>query len=152
MNYNVVLTTVVQQCDSVIYPSVHILFFIFFSIMVYHRILNIVPCDHLIFLFDFNFSTGSFRKEYCYQLERICYNFRKQLRNVHSGLEQVEAAALPGMPPGNFSSTGKGCCPSTPSERHVAWKPQERGNQAGKSQSMRCWGPSSYCLLASRCP
>ena len=37
---------------------------------------------------------GSFRKEYYYQLERICYNFRKQLRNVRSGLEQVEAAAF----------------------------------------------------------
>ncbi|KAI4566821.1 hypothetical protein MJG53_015498 [Ovis ammon polii x Ovis aries] len=56
---------------------------------------------------EFHSSTGSFRKEYCYQLERICYSFRKQLRNVRSGLEQVEAAAFPGMPPGNFSSTGR---------------------------------------------
>ena len=36
---------------------------------------------------------GSFRKEYCYQLKRIYYNFRKQLRNVVcSDLEQLEAA------------------------------------------------------------
>ena len=38
--YNVVLISAVQQSDSVI----HISFFIFFSIMVYHKILNIVPC------------------------------------------------------------------------------------------------------------
>ena len=38
--YNVVLISAVQQSDSVIWT----LFFIFFSIMVDHRILNIVPC------------------------------------------------------------------------------------------------------------
>ena len=39
--YNVVLISAVQQIDSVIYIYIY---FIFFSIMVYHRILNIVPC------------------------------------------------------------------------------------------------------------
>ena len=34
------LISAVQQSDSVI----HIFFFIFFSIMVYHRILSIIPC------------------------------------------------------------------------------------------------------------
>ena len=38
--YNIVLISAVQQSDSVI----HIFFFISFSIMVYHRILNIVSC------------------------------------------------------------------------------------------------------------
>ena len=41
--YNVVLITAIQQSDSVIH--IYTVFFkIFFSIMVYHRILNIVPC------------------------------------------------------------------------------------------------------------
>ena len=40
--YNVVLISAVQQSDSVIH--IYTFFFIFFSIMVYHRILNIVPC------------------------------------------------------------------------------------------------------------
>ena len=39
--YNVVLVPGVQQSDSVIYT---ILFFIFFYMMIYYRILNIVPC------------------------------------------------------------------------------------------------------------
>ena len=37
--YNVVLTSALQQSDSDIY----MFFFIFFSIMVYHRILSTVP-------------------------------------------------------------------------------------------------------------
>ena len=41
LNYNVVLITAMQQSDSV--THVYILFHIF-SIMVYHRILNTVPC------------------------------------------------------------------------------------------------------------
>ena len=40
--YNVVSISTVEQSDSVIH--VYTFFFIFFSIMVYHRILNIVPC------------------------------------------------------------------------------------------------------------
>ena len=36
--YNVVLVSVVQQSDSVIHTH------IFFFIMIYYRILNIVPC------------------------------------------------------------------------------------------------------------
>ena len=36
------LISAVQQSDSVIH--MHTFFFIFFSIMVYHRIFNIVPC------------------------------------------------------------------------------------------------------------
>ena len=40
--YNVVLISAVQQSDSVILT--YTFFFIFFSIMIYHRILNIVPC------------------------------------------------------------------------------------------------------------
>ena len=40
--YNVVLVAGVQQSDSGIY--VYAFFFIFFSIMVYYRTLNIVPC------------------------------------------------------------------------------------------------------------
>ena len=39
--YNV-LISVVQQTDSDIH--IYTFFFIFFSFMVYHRILNIVPC------------------------------------------------------------------------------------------------------------
>ena len=31
---------------------IYIFFSIFFSSMVYHSILNIVPCGHLIFMFD----------------------------------------------------------------------------------------------------
>ena len=38
--YNVMLISIVQQSDSIIYTFV----FIFFSTMVYHRTLNIVPC------------------------------------------------------------------------------------------------------------
>ena len=40
--YNVVLVSGVQQNDSVIHT--YTFFFIFFSIMVYHRIVNVVPC------------------------------------------------------------------------------------------------------------
>ena len=40
--YNVVLSTAVWQSDSVIH--VHTFFFMFLSIMIYYRILNIVPC------------------------------------------------------------------------------------------------------------
>lgn len=40
LDYNLVLVSGVQHCDSVI----HVFFFIIFSIMVYHRTLNIVPC------------------------------------------------------------------------------------------------------------
>ena len=40
--YNVVLFSAVQQSDSGIH--IYIFFFPFFSIMVYHWILNIVPC------------------------------------------------------------------------------------------------------------
>ena len=40
--YNFVLASGVQQSDSDIH--IYTFFFIFFSIMVYHRILNIVPC------------------------------------------------------------------------------------------------------------
>ena len=42
--YNVVLVSTVQQRDSVIHIHIYILFHIF-SIMVYPRILNIVPCS-----------------------------------------------------------------------------------------------------------
>ena len=40
--YNVVLISAVQQSDSVIH--IYTFFFIFFSIMLYPRVLNIVPC------------------------------------------------------------------------------------------------------------
>ena len=40
--YNVVLVSAVQQSDSLIHIYIYI--FIYFSIMVYQRILNIVPC------------------------------------------------------------------------------------------------------------
>ena len=44
-NYNnVVLVSGVQQNDSFIYTYTYRQFFMFFSIMVYYRILNIVPC------------------------------------------------------------------------------------------------------------
>ena len=39
---NAVLLSDLQQSDSVTYIYIH--FFIFFSIMVYHRVLNMVPC------------------------------------------------------------------------------------------------------------
>ena len=42
MIYNVVLISAVQQSDSVIH--IYTFFFIFFVIMVYPRVLNIVPC------------------------------------------------------------------------------------------------------------
>ena len=38
---NVVLVSGVQQSDSVMY--IYVFFFIFFSIIVYYKILNIVP-------------------------------------------------------------------------------------------------------------
>ena len=41
--YNVVLTSAIQQSDSVMHINTFF-FLIFFSIMVYHRILNIVLC------------------------------------------------------------------------------------------------------------
>ena len=41
LTYSVVLISAVWQSDSVIHT---LLFFIFFSILVHHRILNIVPC------------------------------------------------------------------------------------------------------------
>ena len=40
MLYNVVLVSAVQRSDS----SSHIVSFIVFSVMIYHRILNIAPC------------------------------------------------------------------------------------------------------------
>ena len=40
--YNVVLVSGVQQSDSLIH--IPTFFFVFFAIMVYHRIFNIVPC------------------------------------------------------------------------------------------------------------
>ena len=43
MTYGVVLISAVQQSDSVIHMYT-ILFHILFQIMVYHRILTIVPC------------------------------------------------------------------------------------------------------------
>ena len=45
LNYKVMLVSGVQQSDSVTYIYIHtyIFFFMLFSIMVYHRILNIVP-------------------------------------------------------------------------------------------------------------
>ena len=42
LTYNVVIIPAVQQSDSVIH--IYTFFFIFFSIMVYHRKLNIVSC------------------------------------------------------------------------------------------------------------
>ena len=47
MIYSVVLISAVQQSDSVIH--LYTFFFIFFSIMVYARILNIVPCAQYTF-------------------------------------------------------------------------------------------------------
>ena len=41
MIYNVLLISAIKQSHSVIHTYI---FFIFFSILVYHRILNIVPC------------------------------------------------------------------------------------------------------------
>ena len=38
------IPAVVQQSDSVIRIYIYILFFIFFPVMIYYRILNIVPC------------------------------------------------------------------------------------------------------------
>ena len=50
---NVVLISVVKQSDSVI--CMYTFFFLFFSIMVYPRTLNIVPCaiqqDHVVYPF-----------------------------------------------------------------------------------------------------
>ena len=42
--YNVALISAVQQSDSVIHIYIYSCFKVFSSIMVYHRILNIVPC------------------------------------------------------------------------------------------------------------
>ena len=42
LNYNVVLIAAVEQSDSV--AHMYTFFFIFISIMVYQRILNIIPC------------------------------------------------------------------------------------------------------------
>ena len=43
MIYSVVLIPAIQESDSIIYVYIHS-FFVFFSIVVYLRILNIVPC------------------------------------------------------------------------------------------------------------
>ena len=52
--HNVVLISAVQKSDSVIH--IHTFFFILFSIMVNHRILNIVHCavqqDLVVYLFS----------------------------------------------------------------------------------------------------
>ena len=40
--YNVVFITAIQQSDSVIH--IHLFFFMVFSTIVFHRILNVVPC------------------------------------------------------------------------------------------------------------
>ena len=42
--YNVVLISTAQQSDLVMHTYIHAFFVIFFSIMFYYRILNIVPC------------------------------------------------------------------------------------------------------------
>ena len=42
--YKVVLVSAVQQSDSVIHIYIHSLFIFFSIIMVYHKILNILPC------------------------------------------------------------------------------------------------------------
>ena len=44
VDLNCCVISAVQQSDSVIYKYIHIYIFIFVSIMVYHRILKIVPC------------------------------------------------------------------------------------------------------------
>ena len=47
LTYNAMLISTVQQNDSVIYILyiyIYTFFVTFFSILVYHRILNIVPC------------------------------------------------------------------------------------------------------------
>ena len=48
MVYNIVLVFGVLQIDLIIYiyidTYIHIYFFVFFSITVYYRILNIIPC------------------------------------------------------------------------------------------------------------
>ena len=48
LTYNAMLISTVQQNDSVIYiyvcVCVYIYIYTFFSILAYHRILNIVPC------------------------------------------------------------------------------------------------------------
>ena len=52
-NHSFDYTDICQQSDSIIHT--YIFFFIFFSVMVYHRILCIVPCaieEHLIFYLD----------------------------------------------------------------------------------------------------
>ena len=41
VDYNMLISTV-QQSDSVMHT--HAFFFIFFSIIIYHRVLSIVPC------------------------------------------------------------------------------------------------------------
>ena len=93
---------------------------------------------------------GSFRKEYWHQLEIICYNFRKQLRNVvRSGLKQVEAAAFPGVSPRNFSSAGKHCCPPQAGDKLLG-SPRRGATRLGGT---RAWGtgdsPGPFSLPAS---
>ena len=52
--YNVVLISAVQQRDSV--RHIHTFFFIFFSTIVKHRILNIAPCAYSWTLFIHSLS------------------------------------------------------------------------------------------------
>ena len=42
MVYNVVLISAVQPRDSLVH--IHMFFFIFFSVVVYNRVLNVVSC------------------------------------------------------------------------------------------------------------
>ena len=44
LNYSIVVITAEQQRDSAVHISMYTFFFIFFSIMIFHKILNIVPC------------------------------------------------------------------------------------------------------------
>ena len=86
--YSVILISTIQQSDSVIYT--YTFFFIFFPIMVYHRILNIVPCaipqdlvyplyNRSIFFFFKSFVCVDHFKSICYNTASVlCFGFWPQ--------------------------------------------------------------------------
>ena len=54
--YNVVLISALQQNDSSIYVCIH--YFSYFSIMIYHRLLNIVPCVRILLFIHTMYNIG----------------------------------------------------------------------------------------------
>ena len=78
--YNVVLVSVVQQSDSVR----DIYFFIFFSIMIYYRILDIVLCAIQGYLVIYFICSSLICERICYvRAMNISKTFQHNVKNLH---------------------------------------------------------------------